>query len=361
MNLPATPLAERPAVDAPTGTPQPEAPPDALFAALLTIQTARTAPAEGQITETRKTPDATTVAELVAALPVAAPLPPQPPAAGAAAPTAEPGKPAPPKATPAVGPTASGGVCPAVPAPHAAPQAPAVDVPAPGVPAPAPAAKAPAKDLPATAQEPPSAQPAMPAVPAHDPKTARPAQQPVQAAKPPVPEAKDAPKDSPKPAAPAPQPEVAAAQPKERPVTTHGTPEPRPVLRGERVEALVRLATRHGTAEARIELHPQELGSVVVKLRMTSDGLQATFTASNPEAVSQLQHAGDDLRRSLEAKGLALATLDVRAEADDAGGSDREQRGWAHSRADRHVEELDGEGLSVTTSIPAGELVDVHA
>jgi hypothetical protein len=354
MNQPAAPLTERPAVDTPLGTPQTqtEAPPDALFAALLTIQTARTAPAEGQTTQTPEapmTPDATTVAELVAALPVAAPIAPQAAAPTVAAPA--PTKPDPPKATPAV---------PGVPARLAVPAAEAP-------PADAPTADAPAPDAPAK-QPPPAhatqpATPAIPAVPAHVAEKAkdRPVAEPAKAARPIVAETKDAPKDSPKPAAPAPEPEVAAVQPKDRPALAHGTPEPRPVLRGERIEALVRLATRNGAAEARMELHPQELGSVVVKLRMTSDGLQASFTASNPEALSQLQQAGDDLRRSLEAKGVTLATLDVRAEADQAGERRGERRGWGNSRTDRRAEELDDEALTATTSIPAGELVDVHA
>jgi flagellar hook-length control protein FliK len=158
--------------------------------------------------------------------------------------------------------------------------------------------------------------------------------------------------------------------PKDAPVVKDAAPshparsaaEPRPVLRAERIEALVKVATRHGAAEARMELHPQELGSVVVKLRVTSEGLSATFTASNPEAVTQLQQAGDDLRRTLEAKGLTLATLDVRAQSGEAGDR-REERGWGRSKDRRHVPSVDDEPASTvtTTSVPVGELVDVHA
>ena len=98
-----------------------------------------------------------------------------------------------------------------------------------------------------------------------------------------------------------------------------------------------------------------------MKLRVTSDGLQATFTASNPDAVPELQQAGDDLRRSLEAKGLTLASLDVRAESREAG-ERRDRRDWGRAKDRRSVEQIDDEPLTtVTTSIPAGELVDVHA
>jgi flagellar hook-length control protein FliK len=103
----------------------------------------------------------------------------------------------------------------------------------------------------------------------------------------------------------------------------------------------------------------------VVRLRMTSDGLSATFTASSPDAIPQLQQAGDDLRRSLEAKGLTLATLDVRAQGEDAGraGERRHQHGGRrHNPHQLHVEDRDDELItSITTTVPAGALVDVHA
>ena len=105
---------------------------------------------------------------------------------------------------------------------------------------------------------------------------------------------------------------------------------------------------------------PAGAGSVVVKLRVTSDGLNATFTASNADAIPQLQQAGEDLRRSLEARGLTLATLDVRAETGQAS-ERRDQRGWGRSKERRAVEEIDDDSTTVTTSIPVGELVDVHA
>jgi flagellar hook-length control protein FliK len=348
MKLPATSPPRRPAADAKPDAPQTEAAPDALFASLLNLTTARTAPAEGQI------PDA----------PLTTPEPPTPkPAEGspldallaALAPVAPAAAPAPKGATPAAPVTPATPPIPAMPAgpttaalPAAPAHAPAHgDRTAPAGPAtPAiaatpttPAVPATSVVLPATASAPRDAR--LPA-----PKDAAPAKAAAPASHAPV----------------ADQPPVVdqAAAPKDRPAVR--APEaPRPVLRPERIEALVRVATRQGTAEARIELHPQELGSVVVKLRVTSDGLNATFTAANPDAVAQLQQAGDDLRRLLEAKGITLATLDVRAQSSEARDR-REQRGWDRGRERRRtVEHVDDELAAVTTSIPVGELVDVHA
>lgn len=360
MKLPAAPLTERTAADPQAGPPQPEAPPDALFAALLDIQTARTAPAEGQTPDTPDTPtaaqptDGTLLAELAAALPLPAAVTPPVPPAPVADPLAATAK------TPAP-------ATPAVPAHRAA------DEPAGPEPAPAPQPDAPAKAKPnakseanaqsglhSKADPAPRAEPATPATPSEHAKTQPTSDTPAK----PAAEVQPATAPPAKDAAPTPRAEPPVAPVKDRPVT-HSVSESRPTLRGERVEALVRLATRHGAAEARMELHPQELGSVVVRLRMTSDGLSATFTASNPEAIPQLQQAGDDLRRSLEAKGLTLATLDVRAQGDDAGpaGERRHGHGTGRRTADpRDVEDVDDEPItSITTTVPAGALVDVHA
>jgi flagellar hook-length control protein FliK len=316
MKLPAAPLPERPAVELLGALLQLGAPPpDELFAALLTTQTARTAPAEGQTGDTPKdtpaqpvpagAPPADMVA-LIANLPLPAPAQPvqvQP----------KPDEPKPEAIAPKAAPTV------------AAP--------------PVVADVAPKEAAPAPKQGEPAHKDTAPAAPKKS------ADEPVPATK-----GSDA--------------FVAPAAVKEtgpRPtVHAHSTSVPRPVLHAERVEALVRLATRHGAAEARMELHPQELGSVVVKLRVTSDGLQATFTASNPDAVSQLQQAGEDLRRTLEAKGVTLASLEVRAQSEEARDR-REQRPWGRTKDRRAAEPIDDEPLTVTTSIPVGELVDVQA
>jgi flagellar hook-length control protein FliK len=369
MKLPAAPLAERPAADAAPGAPQTEVAPDALFAALLNLITARTAPAEGQ------TPQPAPADAALADPPAGAG-----PADGAPAKDA-PAKDAPASTAQVAAPAAAAAVLtlpvvaastaqapakatqrvtPATPATPAAPAAKAT--PAPGDPAPAPQrahGEHPRATTPATPATPAGA--AMPATPARRAPADAPTPQPAPRATP----AKAAtPAQKPAADTPAPPSAAPAAAPKEvAPAKPHaaGPAEPRPVLRAERIEALVRLATRQGGAEARMELHPQELGSVVVRLRLTSDGLQATFTASNPAAVPQLQQAGDDLRRSLEAKGLTLATLDVRAQSGDAGDGRGRHRGSSQRRGSRGAAAVTVEEQPLFTSIPAGELVDVQA
>jgi len=94
---PAPPSAAPPplAGDAPVGVPLPGAPPDPLFAALLDIQTARTAPAEGHTSDTPDAPpaapatDPTALGELLAALPLPVAAQPVPPAEPIAKPAAD--------------------------------------------------------------------------------------------------------------------------------------------------------------------------------------------------------------------------------------------------------------------------------
>ena len=80
----------------------------------------------------------------------------------------------------------------------------------------------------------------------------------------------------------------------------------------ERVQELVRIATtRAGTARAVLQLRPAELGQVDVHLRTTRNGLVATIAAHEQVGLDALQQAGNELRRTLEDKGVQLHSLDL--------------------------------------------------
>ena len=74
---------------------------------------------------------------------------------------------------------------------------------------------------------------------------------------------------------------------------------------------MLRLASARGVTHARIALRPAELGSVDVHIRSTAEGLVARVVAHTAEAVQTLQHAANDLRRSLEEQGLNILNLDI--------------------------------------------------
>jgi len=142
----------------------------------------------------------------------------------------------------------------------------------------------------------------------------------------------------------------------------------------ERIHELVRIAgLRDGHARATLQLRPAELGQVAVHLRTTDAGLIATIRAHDAAAVSALQHAGAELRQSLESRGVTLARIDVqlapggdhhgRARHEDgAAGRSPRIRGVAHDEAGGDEQApIAADELTTTTIRTDGALVDVRA
>src|SRR5205085_739054 len=92
----------------------------------------------------------------------------------------------------------------------------------------------------------------------------------------------------------------------------------------ERIQAMVHMAHSRGAAQARIELHPAELGGVTIQLQVAHDGLRAHIVADRPEALPLLQRAATDLQRSLEARGIDLSGLDFGLAPDAEAGASRD-------------------------------------
>jgi flagellar hook-length control protein FliK len=142
------------------------------------------------------------------------------------------------------------------------------------------------------------------------------------------------------------------------------------------VSQLLQVAHDRGITHARLALKPVELGGIEIRLQTSSAGVTAQVIADSPEASRLLHQAGADLRRSLEASGVNLLSLDVSAHGEDrssaaAAGFEahaqarREALGQHNGRRrDRAAEapEIDP-SLSIETTIrlPSGVLVDVLA
>jgi len=73
---------------------------------------------------------------------------------------------------------------------------------------------------------------------------------------------------------------------------------------------MVQLSRAGGAANARLILHPEQLGGVEVQLRHTADGLEAVVRADHPEALVALERGATELRRALEDRGVTLNSLD---------------------------------------------------
>jgi len=164
------------------------------------------------------------------------------------------------------------------------------------------------------------------------------------------------------PVAPAAPPPPAAAARAALPTPT-ATPVPLPRA-AEAVEHLLRVATsRGGVTHARIALRPAELGSVDVHIRSTAEGLVARVVAHTAEAVQTLQHAANDLRQSLEEKGLNLKSLDIGQPGErDAGRAGADAGDKAASADSGLGAETDDTATETSTlRLPSGVLVDVLA
>jgi flagellar hook-length control protein FliK len=69
--------------------------------------------------------------------------------------------------------------------------------------------------------------------------------------------------------------------------------------------------TRHGLQEAKIELHPRELGPVEIRVSVQDDQASVAFTTHSPAARDALEAAMPRLRDMLADSGLNLAQSDV--------------------------------------------------
>jgi flagellar hook-length control protein FliK len=350
----AAPVEQQPPADDTAATDDAAALAAAALAAAVPVATA---PVEGSAAPA---PVATPVvaAEIAVAAPVApvvsaetAPVVAVAPATAAAAPAA------PVAAAAAVAPVANEQV--ATPATTDVPEVTATDVP---VPVAKPAGSGQQPNGGATQQSPdqpkPQGQPSVAPAPTEQARVAAayagPASDQQQATAPAAPVASTAP--------------VAPAAPAEaaRPAVPAATPVPL-TRSAEAVEHVLRLASSRGVTHARIALHPVELGSVDVHIRSTSDGLVARVVAHSTEAVQTLQHAANDLRKSLEEQGLNVLSLDIgqsgersagRSSADAGELASGDSRGDAESGAD-----ADDASTTQTSTLrlPDGVLVDVLA
>jgi flagellar hook-length control protein FliK len=101
----------------------------------------------------------------------------------------------------------------------------------------------------------------------------------------------------------------------------------------------IRFTATQGGGSARILLHPQDLGSVEIRLHSTADGITATLRADSPQAAQTLTLASHELRAALEAQGLPVLGLDVsdgsrKQAAQDDQGSPARRRLVAEAGAD---------------------------
>jgi flagellar hook-length control protein FliK len=137
----------------------------------------------------------------------------------------------------------------------------------------------------------------------------------------------------------------------------------------ETVHQVIRISQSSGITQARVQLHPAELGSIDIHLRSTPDGVVARVVADASQAAAVLRDGGDELRRQLASQGINLTHFDVgtaggeqREAAFGNGGS--EQRGNRSANpegVDAGASSADDTDETTTVALPNGVLVDVLA
>jgi hypothetical protein len=136
------------------------------------------------------------------------------------------------------------------------------------------------------------------------------------------------------------------------------------------ISATIEVAARQGLTQARIALHPAELGEIRIHLTQTADGLLARVTADTPAVAQVLVGCRAELHHSL---GVSLLRLDIGSSGQpDVGGGEGRFPGRSDSSAasssTRPEENESGsepvpglEGVQPTPGPARGELVDVLA
>jgi type III secretion system needle length determinant len=136
------------------------------------------------------------------------------------------------------------------------------------------------------------------------------------------------------------------------------------------IGATIEIAARQGIARARIDLQPEELGHISIRLSQTSEGLRARVSADTPAGAQALAQGRSELRQSLSSMGLSLLRLDIGSFSHSQGRSREERSAGQTGRSStssanatpEESEALDGlEETSRPTGAPLGEILDVLA
>lgn len=109
------------------------------------------------------------------------------------------------------------------------------------------------------------------------------------------------------------------------------------------IRATIEIAARHGVARAQIQLQPEELGHISIRISQTNEGLRARVSADTQAGVQALNQDRSELRQSLSSLGLSLLQLDI-------GSSGQSQ---THDGGDHSAER--SEGSQRSTAVAAGE------
>jgi flagellar hook-length control protein FliK len=143
----------------------------------------------------------------------------------------------------------------------------------------------------------------------------------------------------------------------------------------ESLNATLQIAVRQGATQARIALHPEELGQISIRLTQTGQGLLARVSAETPAAAQALAAGRAELHQSLSSLGVSVLRLDIGSGQSESGdregafaGNPNSPGATSSSRASSTLEERDSADATAQSDaavqsalLTGGALVDVLA
>jgi flagellar hook-length control protein FliK len=133
----------------------------------------------------------------------------------------------------------------------------------------------------------------------------------------------------------------------------------------ERLAEAMRLAAKGGVKNLTMQLTPDELGKVMLKVEARNGVVSAYLRVEKPEAAEQLANNLQQLRENLKAQGIELGRLDIQTRGQnealgDFGGGrqhrpdDRDADGGSGGRSPRHRDDITEGVPSPGGNEPAG-------
>lgn len=98
--------------------------------------------------------------------------------------------------------------------------------------------------------------------------------------------------------------------------------------------------TRDGIHHAELRLHPEELGSLQISLRLNNDQAQLHFVTGDHQVRAALESAMPHLRTQLEESGIQLGQSSVGAESSSSTGDAQSGEGSGQGKSDQEASEL---------------------
>ena len=145
-----------------------------------------------------------------------------------------------------------------------------------------------------------------------------------------------------------------ANQVSQHPLTTKSSE----VVSSSELATHLRVLKSSGGGEARLQLHPAELGRMTVSLIMEGDEARVSFVVENPQAKQAVESSLPRLRDLMDEAGLSLTDTDV---------SDRHARESEDQSVERVMEETtansggDADDFEESNSPSSSQLVDTFA